>query len=120
MQASLPKDLVPLGATNLLMIISTSCAIFLAIGQAVFHGRLVTNLAEVVSPDMAEKVVSVGVTSFRDVVSLVDLPKVLQAYSDSATDVFVSHPPLRIALINSMIVHTSRRPCPLLYFSGIL
>ncbi|KAH4161849.1 hypothetical protein HBI04_127330 [Parastagonospora nodorum] len=88
MQASLPKDLVPLGATNLLMVISTSCAIFLAIGQAVFQGRLATNLAEIVSPDIAEKVVSVGVTRFRDVVSLVDLPGVLRAYSDSATDVF--------------------------------
>jgi ABC-type methionine transport system permease subunit len=93
MQASLPQDLVPLGATNLLMIISTSCAIFLAIGQAVFQERLVTNLAEVVPPNTIDKIISVGVTNLRDVVTNVDLPKVLAAYSNSVTEVFVSRLP---------------------------
>ncbi|KAK2592796.1 hypothetical protein QQS21_009500 [Conoideocrella luteorostrata] len=32
MQSSLPQDLVPIGASTLLAVISTSCAIFIAIG----------------------------------------------------------------------------------------
>jgi hypothetical protein len=90
MQASLPMDLVPLGATNLLMIISTSCAIFLAIGQAVFEERLATNLSQVVNLEVVQQVLSVGATQVRNVVSAVDLSSVLEAYSSSATQVFVS------------------------------
>jgi ABC-type methionine transport system permease subunit len=90
MQASLPTDLVPLGATNLLTIISTSCAIFLAIGQAVFDRRLIVNLSQVVDSDTTQKIISVGATRVRDVVSAVELPAVLEAYSSSATQVFVS------------------------------
>ncbi|KAF1940885.1 MFS general substrate transporter [Clathrospora elynae] len=88
MQASLPMDLVPLGASNLLMVISTSCAIFLAIGQAVFQDRLAMNLSGVVSPDTVNELVSVGATRIREVTSTIDLPAVLRAYSDATTQVF--------------------------------
>ncbi|KAI1859400.1 hypothetical protein JX265_010403 [Neoarthrinium moseri] len=51
MQTSLPQDLVPLGASTLLSVISTSCAIFMAIGQAVFQQRLRSNLDPLISQD---------------------------------------------------------------------
>lgn len=88
MQASLPKDLVPMGATNLLMVISTSCAIFLSIGQTVFEERLQSNLAGVLSPTTIDGIIDGGAMSIRQVVSDVKLPKVLSAYSDSVTEVF--------------------------------
>ena len=89
MQASLPQDLVPIGATTLLFGISTSCAVFLSIGQAVFADRLSINLSQVVPADVVNKVASVGATSVRSVVSARDLPAVLQAYSNAVTQVFV-------------------------------
>ena len=89
MQASLPQDLVPIGATTLLFGISTSCAVFLSIGQAVFADRISINLSQVVPADVVSKVVSVGATSIRSVVSASDLPAVLQAYSNAVTQVFV-------------------------------
>ncbi|CAI6331424.1 unnamed protein product [Periconia digitata] len=88
MQASLPKELVPLGATNLLTIISTSCAIFLGIGQAVFDDRLIVNLAEAVDSEVVHQVISVGATRVREVTSDVDFAAVLKAYSSAATQVF--------------------------------
>ncbi|KAF7863966.1 hypothetical protein EAF04_006931 [Stromatinia cepivora] len=87
LQASLPAELVPIGATTLLFGISTSCAVFLAIGQAVFQECLQTNLSEVVSPDVVNAVISVGANSFWTVVSKADLQAVIRAYSDSATQV---------------------------------
>lgn len=92
MQASLPQDLVPIGATTLLFGISTSCAVFLSIGQAVFTDRLSIELSRVVPADVVSKVASVGATSVRSVVSVSDLPAVLQAYSNAVTQVFVCSP----------------------------
>ena len=89
MQASLPQDLVPIGATTLLFGISTSCAVFLSIGQTLFNARLSTNLSQLVPAAVARKVESVGATSVRSVVSAGDLPAVLQAYSTAVTQVFV-------------------------------
>ena len=89
MQASLPQDLVPIGATTLLFTISTSCSVFLSIGQAIFNDRLSVNLLQVVSADVVKRVTSVGATSIRSVVDVADLPAVIGAYSKAATQVFV-------------------------------
>ena len=89
MQTSLPQDLVPIGATTLLFGISTSCAIFLSIDQAVFADHLSIELSQVVPSDVVGKVASVGATSVRSVVSATELPAVLQAYSNAVTQVFV-------------------------------
>ena len=90
MQASLPKELVPLGASFLLMVISTSCAIFLAIGQALFQDRLAVNLSKVASPQIVADILAVGPTRFRDVLQSANPQSTVQAYSDSITQVFVS------------------------------
>jgi hypothetical protein len=90
MQASLPKDLVPIGATNLLMVISTSCAVFLSVGQTVFQEQLDANLSFVLEPSLVRSLTQGGVNSIRALVSSDNLPVVLRAYSNSTTHVFVS------------------------------
>ena len=62
---------------------------FLSIGQTLFNARLSINLSKVVPAEVVTKVVSVGATSVRSVVSASDLPAVLQAYSKAVTQVFV-------------------------------
>ena len=89
MQASLPRDLVPIGATTLLFGISTSCAVFLAIGQAVFETRLSAQLSQVVPADVVARVLSVGATDIRSVVSSQNLPGVINAYSSAVTQLWV-------------------------------
>ncbi|KAI6083461.1 MFS general substrate transporter [Hypoxylon rubiginosum] len=88
MQASLPQDLVPLGSSTLLTLISTSCAIFLAIGQTIFQGRLQTNMVGVVSNDVVQEIINSGVTNVRSLVDESQLPTLIQQYSLSVTQVF--------------------------------
>ncbi|KAI0883798.1 MFS general substrate transporter [Annulohypoxylon maeteangense] len=88
MQSSLPQDLVPLGSSTLLSIISTSCAIFMAIGQTLFQKRLQVNLGAIVSNDTVEEIINSGVTNIQTLVSASDLPAVIQKYSLSITQVF--------------------------------
>ncbi|XDG05654.1 hypothetical protein ABKA04_005269 [Annulohypoxylon sp. FPYF3050] len=89
MQSSLPQDLVPLGSTTLLTIISTSCAVFMAIGQTVFQKRLQVNLGDVVPEHVVQDIINSGVTNLRSLVSASELPMVIQEYSKSVTQVFV-------------------------------
>ena len=88
-QASLPAELVPLGATSLLFVISASCAIFLAIGNAIFESQLRKNLEGVVSATLLEKVISTGATHVRSVIPDEYISAVISAYSKSVTQVFV-------------------------------
>ncbi|KUI71222.1 Putative HC-toxin efflux carrier TOXA [Cytospora mali] len=88
MQSSLPQDLVPIGASTLLAIISTSCAIFMAIGQVIFQTRLETNLGKVVPESIVNKVINAGATDISSIVSAAELPSVVQQYSKSITEVF--------------------------------
>ncbi|KAI0198930.1 MFS general substrate transporter [Astrocystis sublimbata] len=88
MQASLPMELVPLGATSLLTVISMSCAIFTAIGQAVFQKRLMINLAAVVPSDAIDRIISAGATNLESVVEHSMLSMVQSRYGKSVTEVF--------------------------------
>jgi hypothetical protein len=93
MQSSLPQDLVPLGSSTLLAIISTSCSIFMAIGQAVFQRQLQVNLSGVIPSNLVEDIIDSGVTSVRSHVDAAELVAVIEKYSLSVTQVFVSLPP---------------------------
>ncbi|KAI1409702.1 MFS general substrate transporter [Hypoxylon sp. FL1857] len=88
MQSSLPQDLVPLGATTLLAIISTSCAVFMAIGQTVFLKRLQVNIGAVAPESVVNEIINSGVTDVASLVDAVELPIVIQKYSLSVTQVF--------------------------------
>ncbi|TGO28140.1 hypothetical protein BPAE_0031g00050 [Botrytis paeoniae] len=92
MQSSLPQDLVSFGSSTLLTIISTSCAIFMAIGQAVFQQLLQKNLGPVVSQDTVNKIIDSGVTDLKSLVDPVVLETVVEKYSLSVRQVFVSCP----------------------------
>ncbi|KAI1420133.1 MFS general substrate transporter [Xylaria sp. FL1777] len=88
MQASLPQDLVPIGASTLLAVISTSCAVFNAVAQAVFQQRIQINLDRVVSADTAKNIIDAGALNFGALVSPDKLPLVIEAYSKSITQLF--------------------------------
>lgn len=90
MQSSLPQDLVPLGASTLLSIISTSCAIFMAIGQAVFQKQLQNNLQDVLPQDTVTKIIDSGVTDLSSLVESSVLSETIAGYSLSVTQIFVS------------------------------
>ncbi|KAI1373132.1 MFS general substrate transporter [Hypoxylon crocopeplum] len=116
MQASLPMELVPLGATNLLAIISTSCAIFTAIGQTVFQKRLMSNLEAIVAPDVVNDIISAGATNLGSVVDSTLLPTIIQQYGKSITQVF--YIPAGAPVISFLLVafckwtSTKKRPSP--------
>lgn len=88
MQASLPQDLVPIGASTLLTVISTSCAVFNAVAQAVFQERIQINLGRVVSADTVKNIINAGALNFEAFVSPNKLPQVIDAYSKSVTQLF--------------------------------
>lgn len=92
MQTSLPPELAPTGSSNLLMFVSTSCSVFLAIGQALFQKRLEVNLSAILPFNLVEEIISAGATNFRSLVpASVDLSAVVDAYGRSVTQVFVSN-----------------------------
>ncbi|KAI1145158.1 hypothetical protein F4825DRAFT_457795 [Nemania diffusa] len=89
MQTSLPPELAPTGSSNLLMFVSTSCSVFLAIGQLVFQKRLETNLSSVVPPNVVSDIISAGATNFRSVLPpSADVSATVQAYGKSVTQTF--------------------------------
>ncbi|CAH0021576.1 unnamed protein product [Clonostachys rhizophaga] len=91
MQSSLPQDLVPLGSSTLLTIISTSCAVFMGIGQAVFEKRLKLNLESSVSKDIAQQIISAGATDVRSLIGPNDtneLPIIINQYSKSISEIW--------------------------------
>lgn len=106
MQSSLPQDLVALGSSTLLSIISMSCAIFIAIGQAIFQRQLQNNLGSVVGGDVVKDIINSGVTDLSSLVSASDLPTVIQKYSLSVTQVFVS---IRLLTFYDSILHLKVR-----------
>ncbi|GFN13728.1 MDR family MFS transporter [Aspergillus tubingensis] len=87
-QTSVPQDLVPVGATTLLFVISASCATFLAIGEAVFQTQLKNELADIASATVANAVISAGASGWRSFVPSTEIPMVISAYSSAVTRVF--------------------------------
>ncbi|RAQ41629.1 MFS multidrug transporter [Aspergillus flavus] len=63
-------------------------AIFLAVGQVIFAQALRVKIPQHAPAVDPETVIGAGATSFRDVVSLQDLPGVLTAYAKSVDRVF--------------------------------
>ncbi|THC99092.1 hypothetical protein EYZ11_001413 [Aspergillus tanneri] len=63
-------------------------ALFVSVAQNIFNNQLRGNMATLAPHVDVEKVVQAGATMLRHVVSEVDLPGVLQAYSESITRTF--------------------------------
>jgi hypothetical protein len=87
-QTSLPKEVAPLGASTLLTFVSVSCTVFLGISQLVFQTRLKDNLSSTLSSDAIDRVISAGATNLASVVDKDVLPRVIELYSKSVTQVF--------------------------------
>lgn len=62
----------------------------MAIGQTVFQKRLQVNLSDVVPEHVVQEIINSGVTDLRSLVGASELPMVIQEYSKSVTQVFVS------------------------------
>ncbi|KAI4596090.1 hypothetical protein KJ359_006384 [Pestalotiopsis sp. 9143b] len=88
MQSSLPQDLVPLGSSTLLSVISTSCAIFMAVGQAIFQRQLEHNLGDILPEDAVTKIIDSGVTDLSSLVDPSMLREAVDIYSLSVTQIF--------------------------------
>ncbi|RWA10590.1 hypothetical protein EKO27_g4512 [Xylaria grammica] len=102
MQASLPQDLVPIGASTLLAIISTSCAVFNAVAQSVFQERIQINLDRVVPANTVREIINAGALNFESLVAPDKLPIVVNAYSKSITQLF--YIPASAPVISFLIV----------------
>lgn len=87
----MPNDIIPIGSSTLLTIISISCSVFLALGQLAFQNRLGSNLAPFVSRETIDKIILAGATNIATVVDENDLPIVIEQYGKSISQVFVSH-----------------------------
>ncbi|KAI9708935.1 MAG: hypothetical protein M1820_003629 [Bogoriella megaspora] len=88
MQASVPKELVPIGASSLMSIASATCAIYLAAAQTIFQDRLKANLSGKIASELIDRVLISGATNIRSFLSQTDLSIVLEGYSQSVTQVF--------------------------------
>ncbi|KAI1809977.1 major facilitator superfamily domain-containing protein [Poronia punctata] len=88
LQSSMPKELVPIGSSTLLTVISISCSVFLAVGQLIFQNRLFSNLSPLVSKDTIDEIIRVGARNIATVVGENDYPAVIEGYGKSITQVF--------------------------------
>ncbi|OTA60393.1 MFS general substrate transporter [Hypoxylon sp. EC38] len=89
-QTSLPPELAPTGSSNLLMFVSTSCSVFLALGQLTFQKRLEVNLSTVVSSDIIQDIISAGATNFKsELPASADISAVVREYGRSINQVFL-------------------------------
>ncbi|CAK41110.1 uncharacterized protein BO96DRAFT_435090 [Aspergillus niger CBS 101883] len=82
-QASHLPDLVPLDATTLLFAISASCAIVLAIGEAVFQTQLKKELAHVACSAVVNVAISAGALGWRFIVFSAEISVVISACGTS-------------------------------------
>lgn len=89
LQSSMPNDIIPIGSSTLLTIISISCSVFLALGQLAFQNRLGSNLAPFVSRETIDKIILAGATNIATVVDENDLPIVIEQYGKSISQVFL-------------------------------
>ena len=89
MQSSLKSDLVPIGSTTLVFGMSVSCAVFLAVGQAIFQSRLLQNLEMAFSEQDAHAIISAGASQAQYFGSSSN-HAVANAYSNAIADVFVN------------------------------
>ena len=87
-QTALKAEDVPSGTAIVLFAQTLGGAIFVSVGQNVFQNQLIRNLAQYAPDEDAAKLVSVGATMLRTVVSGDSLHHVLVAYNAAITQTF--------------------------------
>lgn len=88
MQTGVKPAEISLGMSFLSFSQFLGVAIFLVLGNTIFHEKLKTGLAEYAPNVDAQAVIAAGATAFRPIVSPEDLPGVLLAYSKSVDSAF--------------------------------
>ncbi|CAK7563297.1 MAG: hypothetical protein SEPTF4163_001162 [Sporothrix epigloea] len=82
------KD-VPTGTSVIIFLQTLGGALFVSICQNIFTNKLTENIHKLVPNVDPSTVLAAGATGYQKVVSAVDLPKMILAYSDALTQTFV-------------------------------
>ncbi|KAJ5097785.1 hypothetical protein N7456_008506 [Penicillium angulare] len=91
-QAVLPKADIPAGASIVVLLQTLSGAIFVTVGQNVLQNKLMQNLNTAFPSGSifdVSKIITVGTSNLRSIVSAEDLDKVVVAYNSALTRVFL-------------------------------
>ncbi|KAL3460667.1 MFS general substrate transporter [Aspergillus heterothallicus] len=87
-QAVLPVEDHPTGTALMVFAQTLGGALFISVGENIFHNKLLTNLASQAPGIDAQAVVAAGATMIREVVPESALPDVLVAYNDAICQTF--------------------------------
>jgi hypothetical protein len=87
-QTILPLQDIPTGTALIIFGQTLGGALFISVGENVFHNQLLKNLASEAPGIDAHAVVNAGATMIREAVSAEILPAVLSAYNDALTQTF--------------------------------
>lgn len=87
-QANVPKHQMAIGTALIGVTQNFGAALFISLAQTIFANSLRSALATFAPEVDANKVISVGATSFRTVVSESSVPKVILAYNKALTATF--------------------------------
>lgn len=98
----MPKELAPLASSNVLMVISVSCSVFLGIGQLVFQTLLQRYLSSVAPAAVVARVISGGATDLSGIVEETGIEALFEQYSKATTQVFVSKPHCLVHKVNTI------------------
>lgn len=88
-QTVLPKKDVATGISLMMLGQTLGGSIFISVGQTVFANKLITELQQVLSGNLAALVTNIGATDLRNVVQPQDLPAVLTAYNAALDKTYV-------------------------------
>jgi hypothetical protein len=89
-QAALPPAMLPVGSAYVMFIQLIGGTLFISFGQTLFTNQLKAGLNHFAPTVDVEKILAVGATAFRTVVTAKEVPGVLLAYNQALTKVYVS------------------------------
>ncbi len=88
-QAALPSEMHPIGNAFTMFTQLLGGTLFISFGQTFFENQLKTGLAHFAPTVDAEKVLAVGATDFRTVVTPSQVAEVVLAYNQALTRIYV-------------------------------
>ncbi|KAF4447906.1 putative aflatoxin efflux pump AFLT [Fusarium austroafricanum] len=95
-QATLPKDHVPIGISITFFAQQLGGAIFVSVGQSILNGRLAERLSGIPGLD-PKTIIDTGATDLKNVVPSQYMPKVKDAYNYAITRIFFAALALALA-----------------------
>lgn len=95
-QSALPSAMTSVGSALVTFVQLLGGTLFISLGQTLFTNQLKLGLAHFAPTVNAEKVLMVGTTAYRTVVTPSEVPGVLLAYNQALTRIYVSQIPLNV------------------------